>query len=141
MDIGELHVDIVIWLQDVLRVSLAPHALSDIEVGGGELERAPAGNGCDSCREGRRIADGLVIHILILWVCAVHVALPCDGVEQGEVPRASCVVTFERCVQSTAEGIAVVHHRPCIGPFQRQADDAVLNLVYIGIRLNIYRPF
>ena len=134
----QLHVDVVVRLQDVLGVGLAPHAFADVEVGRRELQRTPAGDGGEARREGRRIADGLVVHVLVLGVGTVHVALPGDGVQEREGPRPRPVVRLERCVQAAAERLAVVHHGPCVSAFHGEADDAVLYLVPVDVGLNVY---
>ena len=39
MGVRELHVDVMVWLQNVFWVGLAPHPLTHIEVGSRELQR------------------------------------------------------------------------------------------------------
>ena len=46
--VGELHVDVVIGLEYIFRVGIAPHAFAHIEVGGRELQIVPANDSGDS---------------------------------------------------------------------------------------------
>ena len=138
--VGEFHIDVVIRLEDVLGVCLAPHPFAHIEVRRRELQSAPANYSREARRECRRVAYRLVVHVFIRRVGAIDVPLPRDGREQREVPLLRHVVPLECRVQSAAEGLAVVHHRPGVGALKRQADYAVLYLVAINVGLRIESP-
>ena len=71
----ELHVDIAVWPQHVLRIGIRPHALADIQVGHRKSEPPPSRRCRNAAGEPWRIAYGLVVGVRVVGVRTVAVIL------------------------------------------------------------------
>ena len=138
MGVGKLHVNIVVGLQNVLRICFAPHPFANVKIRCGELKRPPTYYAREPGGEGGRVTYRLVIHIFVSRIGPIDVLLPGNRRKERDVPLFRMVVSLERRVQSSAEGVAVVHHRPGVCALERQADNAVLYLVPIDVGLNVH---
>lgn len=114
-----------------------------MEVGNRKRVVFPRHNAGEAVGECGRIAYRLVICVFVVGVGTVEVALPCQRAQQREIPVAGHIPRRGCGVEAAAEGLAVVHHRPCICALERQADYSVFDtvLIYIGLHRSHPRAF